>query len=85
MLNISEIKRILVEMGADRAKDSVAIWTINEPFWGFGSRQRRVAAGELALLRLLITSPINAYLVPEDEDEMLRVPHAHRMQHERTW
>ena len=85
MLDISEIERVLTTMSAKRGKDSPAIWTIDQPLWPFGSRRKKLSAGKTEILKLLIQSEVGAYLVIDEEDEMVRVPHAHRVERDCTW
>ena len=85
MLDVPEIERVLTTMDAKRAKDSSAIWTIDQLVWPFGSRQKKLSAGKSEILKLLIQSEVGAYLVIDEEDEMVRVPHAHRVERDCTW
>jgi hypothetical protein len=85
MIDIPEIERVLTTMDAKRAKDSSAIWTIDQLVWPFGSRQKKLSAGKSEILKLLIQSEVGAYLVIDEEDEMVRVPHAHRLERDCTW
>jgi len=84
MIDVPEIERVLTTMDAKRAKDSSAIWTIDQLVWPIGSRQKKLSAGKTEVLKLLIQSDVGAYLVIE-EDEMVRVPHAHRVERNCTW
>jgi hypothetical protein len=72
-------------MGAKMAKDSSAIWTIDQLVWLFGSRKKKLSAGKAEILKLLIQSEVGAHLVIDEEDEMVRVPHAHPVGKECTW
>jgi hypothetical protein len=85
MLDVPEIERVLTAMSAKMAKDSSAIWTIDQPLWPFGSGQKKLSAGKTDILKLLIQSEVGAYLVIDEEDEMVRVPHAHRVERDCTW
>jgi hypothetical protein len=85
MIPVGEIERVLSEIKAERAKEASTVWTIDQPFWPFGSRQRRVAAARVEILRLLVQSDISAFLVIDEEDAMVRVPHAHRVERDSTW
>ena len=85
MLDVREIEKVLTTMGAKMAKDSSAIWTIDQTLWLFGSGQKKLSAGKTEILKLLIQSEIGAYLVIDEEDEMVRVPHAHRVERDCTW
>jgi hypothetical protein len=85
MIDVPEIERVLTTMDAKRAKDSSAIWTIDQLVWPFGSRQKKLSAGKTEVLKLLIQSEVGAYLVIDEEDEMVRVPHAHRVERDCTW
>ena len=85
MLNVPEIERVLTTMDAKKAKDSSAIWTIDQLVWLFGSRKKQLFAGKAEILKLLLQSEVGAYLVIDEEDEMVRVPHAHRVERDCTW
>jgi hypothetical protein len=85
MLDVREIEKVLTTMGAKMAKDSSAVWTIDQTLWPFGSGQKKLSAGKTEILKLLIQSEIGAYLVIDEEDEMVRVPHAHRVERDCTW
>jgi len=85
MLDVPEIERVLTAMDAKRAKDYSAIWTIDQLVWPFGSRHKELSAGSTEILKLLIQSEVGAYLVIDEEDEMVRVPHAHRVERDCTW
>ena len=78
MLDVLEIERVLTAIDAKRAKDSLAIWTIDQLVWPFGSRQEKLDAGKAEILKLLIQCEVDAFLVIDEEDEMVRVPHAHQ-------
>jgi len=84
-IDIPKIERVLATMDAKMAEDSSAIWTIDQLVWPFGSRQKKLSAGKAEILKLLIESNVGAYLVIDDEDEMVRVPHAHRVERDCTW
>lgn len=85
MLDVPEIERVLTAIDAKRAKDSSAIWTIDQLVWLFGSRKKKLFAGKAEILKLLLESEVGAYLVIDEEDEMVRVPHAHRVERDCTW
>ena len=63
MLDVPEIERVLTAIDAKRAKDSSAIWTIDQLVWPFGSRQKKLSAGKTEILKLLIQSEVGAYQV----------------------
>ena len=44
----------------------------------FGSRQKKWVAGRTEILEPLIESEVSAFLLIDEEDEMVRVPHAHQ-------